>query len=427
MKKSKSGLLLVVLITLVIFYYLLPFLTFSLGEKAYMKQNYVKAFGLLNFSYHLHKNNENYRYYYAQTLTRLKPILKVQKDLFEISESDLNDGAKRIASKKVDDWKLNIEYNVGSNYIYNAPSEKGIIRWDTSKFPLKISVSGLDGIPSYYKTEILAAFKNWSDSVDFLKFVYVDNPKDANILVQIAPLPKDVCNGNECQYIVGYTVPTIKNGILKKMTITLYDKTATGEFFSDKEIFNTTLHELGHALGIMGHSFYEGDLMFVTSTSNRNLDFSRIRSAFQFLTTRDINTMKLLYKLIPNVTNSELESFNTEGLIYAPIVIGTSKELNERKVQEAITYIAQAPDLSGGYIDLAIAYSELGENEKAVEQFKKAIKLAKSDAELYLAYYNLAVQYQSTHKKAKALKYAKLAQAISNTDEVIELISKINR
>lgn len=427
MKKNKTGLLLTILSILVIFCYVFPFIAFFLGQKAYVKQDYVKAFGLLNFAYHMHKNNENYRYYYAQTLTKLKPILKVQKDLFEIAESNLNDGAKRVASKKIEDWKLNIEYNIGSNYIYNAPSEKGIIRWDTSKFPLKITISGLEGIPSYYRTEILAAFKNWEDSIDFLEFTYVENTKDANILVKISPLPQDVCNGKECQYIVGYTVPTIKNGLLKKMTITLYDKNATGEFFSDKEIFNTTLHELGHALGIMGHSYYEGDLMFVTSTSNRNLDFSRIRSAFQFLTSRDINTMKLLYKLIPSVTNTSIKDFNTDNLIYAPIVIGTSKELNKRKVQEAMAYIAQAPELSSGYIDLAIAYSELGENEKAVEQFKKAIKLAQSDAELYLAYYNLAVQYQSTHKKAKALKYAKLAQKINNTDEVIELISKIKR
>lgn len=425
MKKNNTNLLIVILALLVTIFYVLPFFAFHVGKSAYMKRNYVKAFKPLSFSYHIHKDNADYRYYYAQTLVNLKPALKVQKDLFEISQSSIDDGARRVALKQIEEWRLNVNYNIGSNYIYNAPSEKGIVRWDTSKFPLKVAAEIPEDLPGYYKTEILNAFKQWSNSVDFLKFVFVKKPKEADIIVKFAPLPKDVCTGETCQYIVGYTAPVIKNKILKKMTITLYDKTPDGEFFSDKELFNTIMHELGHALGIMGHSYYQGDLMFVSTTSNHELDSSRARSSFQFLTSSDINTISLLYKLIPDVTNTPAEEFETAGLIYAPIIIGTSTELNERKIQEALAYINQAPEMSSGYIDLAIAYSELGQNEKAVQEFKKAIKLSKSDAELYLAYYNLAVQYAAMNKKSKALKYANAAQKISNTDEVIELISKL--
>ena len=238
-------------------------------------------------------------------------------------------------------------------------------------------------------------------------------------------MPKNVCKEGACQYIVGYTVPKIKNNILKKMTITLYDKTPDGKYFSEKVLFNTIMHELGHALGIMGHSYYEGDLMFVSTTSNNKFDYTRARSSFQYLTSGDINTLKLLYKLIPDVSNTPVEEIDTTGLIYAPIIIGTTEEMHERKIEEALAYIQQAPEMSGGYVDLAIAYAELGKNEKAIQSFKKAIKYSKTDSELYLAYYNLAVLYSSMNNKSNALKYAKKAKALKDTDEVIELISRI--
>ena len=47
------------------------------------------------------------------------------------------------------------------------------------------------------------------------------------------------------------------------MTITIYDKDANGSYFSDRQLYNTVLHEIGHALGIMGHSYSTDDLMYM--------------------------------------------------------------------------------------------------------------------------------------------------------------------
>jgi len=426
-KKSNTGCLILILTALLFFAYLLPFISFQIGKGNFLKGNYVKAYKTLAYPYHLHKNNNDYRYYYSQTLTHLKPVLQVQKDMFELSQSKIDDAARRTALRKVNEWRSNVNYNIGNNYIYNAPSEKGIVRWDTNKFPIKVALVNMDNVPGYYRTEILTAFEQWSSAVDILKFDIVKKVSEADIVVTIAPLPKNVCEGDVCQYIVGFTVPTIKNRILKKMTITLYDKTPDGEYFSDKELFNTIMHELGHALGIMGHSYYEGDLMFVSTTANNQMDYLRSRSSFQYLTASDINTLKLLYKLIPDVSNTPVEELNTAGMIYAPIIIGSSKEMTQRKLQEALAYIDEAPNMSGGYIDLAIAYSELGDNNKAIAAFEKALQLSKTDSEFYMAYYNLAIQYSSMNKKSKALKYANKAKEISATDEVIELISKLRK
>ena len=161
MKKNNTGLLLGILIALLMFFYAVPYFSFNIGKNAYERNDYLKAFSTLAFSYKMHKDNENYRYYYALTLIKLKPALKVQKDLFELSQSKIDDSAKRIAAEKINDWRLNVNYNAGNNYIYNAPSERGIVRWDENKFPLKVFLKNLDSVPDYYKTEINSAFAQW--------------------------------------------------------------------------------------------------------------------------------------------------------------------------------------------------------------------------------------------------------------------------
>lgn len=426
MKKLKTIFLLFVIAAVAeIFIYMLPSLSFKQGKNFYSAQKYAEAFKPLSFAYNSHKDNSDYRYYYVLNLTNLKPVLKVQKDLFEISQSKIDDTARYIAKKKINEWRANVEENIGSTYIQNAASEKGIIRWDPAKFPLKTAILNMDNVPGYYQKEIFASLDSWHEAVEFLTFKTVQKETDADIVIKTVPLPQDICNDNVCQYTAGFTVPEVKHGLLKRMIITLYDKTPDGKYLSDKEFFNIVLHEMGHALGVIGHSYYEGDLMFVSTAGSNATDYLRSGSSFQYLTANDINTIKLLYKLIPDISNTSIENINPTGLIYAPIIIGSEEEVKQRKLKEAKDYIKETPMLSGGYIDLGIAYSELGDDENAIKAFEKAEQLAVTDTELYMVYYNLAIQYKLTGKKTTALKYAQKAQTISATSETAELISKL--
>ena len=393
------------------------------GKSALDKKDYIKAHKCLKNAYNFDKKNKDYRYYYVQSLLRLSPTVTVQKEMFNIASSDDKDSAQTVAEAKIAEWRNNILSNIGNNYIEQAPSDKGIVRWSIEKFPLKIALVNQSNveIPEYYNNEVYRAFSQWEVSSQILKFSSTNDANDADILVKFENLPNDVCDGNGCKYVVGFTTPSIKNNILKKMTITLYTKDPNGNYFSDKELYNTILHEAGHALGIMGHSYSSDDLMYM-ATEGSNF-YTPYRSSFQYLSSQDINTIKLLYKLVPAITNSE--KVNTKGLVYAPIVLGTSKEISLRKLKDAQNYVKSAPDIPGGYVDLGVAYAELNKTHEAVKALQKALTLSKSDSDKYISYFNIAVVFVNSGDTKNALEYALKAQSISNNDDINELITNI--
>lgn len=401
----------------------LPMYYYKQGTSSLKNKNYIKAYQNLKKAYNFDHHNKDYRYYYVQALKNLSPTLVVQKEMFAISAGKERDSAQHAAESCILEWRNSIMRNIGDNYIEQAPMDKGILRWDENKFPLNVKITNESGIsvPPYYQTEIQRAFSQWQASSGFIKFTQNDNTPD--IIVKILPLPSDLCNGQTCRYVVGFTTPEYKGNLLKNMTIVLYAKDPLGNFFSDKELYNTILHEIGHALGIMGHSYSSEDLMFMSAT---NSFYAPYRSSFQYLSAKDINTIKLLYKLTPSVTNTPKDQLNTKGLIYAPIILGTSTEISSRKLKEAQNYIKNAPDLAGGYIDLAIAYAELNKNSEAIKAMKKAHELAKSQDEKYMTSFNLAALYFNSGNLDKSLEFANEAKQISNTEEVKDLIMNIN-
>ena len=416
----------IIAITFGIIFKIMPSYFYWKGGNEYKKQEFVKAYKSLKIAYNLNNKNKDYRYYYVKTLIHLSPTLKIQKELFKIATSDQKDSAQQAALDTVTTWQNKIMSYIGDNYIEQVPLDKGIMRWDEKKFPLKVKINNTSGIniPSYYNQEIMKAFAQWQAATNFIRFSITNSNQDANIIVDISQLPSNTCTEKNCKYVVGYTTPNYKDSTLYNMKIVLYANDPFGNFFSDKELYNTTLHEIGHALGIMGHSYSSEDLMYMATEGDNNF-YSPYRSSFQYLSSKDINTVKLLYKLYPTITNTPLNQISTKGQIYAPIVLGTSNQISLRKLKEAQNYVKNAPDIAGGYIDMGIAYAELNRYKDATKSLQKASELAKSDNEKYLILYNLAAIYMNTKKYDKALDYAQQAKQLYDNDDIKELIMNI--
>lgn len=407
---------------------LIPGFYFNLGKAAYDSKNYPAAETFLKTALFFNGKDRDIRYYYVKTLTNLRPNLEVQKELYEISQVNLPDSADLIADRQVSKWRSTILSNSGENYIEQVPFDKSILRWDRKTFPLKVSIENNSDaqIPAYYTEGFINAFKHWQAATGGLvNFEFTNDPKDAQITIKITP-SADVskCQSEDCKYVIGNTTPEIKGNSLERMDIVFFDKDNLGRPFSQKVIYNTALHEIGHALGIMGHSYNKDDLMYMEN--NVEGDMGKSQSDVQLISQVDLNTLKLLYTLIPDITNTPRDKYDTSRQFYAPIVMGSDEQINSRNILEAQNYIDAAPNLPNGYISLASALSDEKEYNSAIEALLKALDLSSNPDERYLVYYNLAIVYMRLQDWDNSFKYANLAKEIKSGADIDGLIAGIN-
>lgn len=402
---------------------LTPKILFWRAMSLYEANEYPKALEYMRKTLFLKPSNPDYRYYYVKTLGEIKPEYKVQKTMYRIAHDKKNDSAQHLAYEKILEWQRNIRENIGNNYIEQAPSDTNIIRWNKNSFPLKVYVdkSNEGNLPQYYFSAISRALNQWDISVDFVDFINTGEKSEAQILILIDKLPENICSGNVCKYVVGYTTPQISRNRLKNMSITIYDKNPAGEYFSDKEIYNTVLHELGHALGIMGHSYSTGDLMY--QQAKETSIYTPYREDFHYLSGRDVNTLNLLYMLEPTITDKPYA--DNKNLIYTPIILGSKEELALKKIEESKDYIKQSPEISAGYINLAGAYADIKQFKKAITALNSALDYANTDDEKFIIYYNFAYVYLNMKKYDAAMEYANLAGKIQTPPDLIELMGII--
>lgn len=397
---------------------LLPDFYLGIGKNSYLNKDYNSAYKNLKTALIFSPKNRDSRYYYAQTLINMKPTLDVQKELFKLSQTKISDSADLIASKQIAIWKSEILMNSGENYIEKAPTDGQILRWDASKFPLQVYFKNNSiNAPQYFVPTIQRAFLQWQGaSSNLVSFNFTDDEKKANIVVSINPSTNmKQCDQSDCKYTVAYTTPDIEGNFLKKMDIFFYDSNNLGQPFSQKEIFNTAIHEIGHSLGIMGHSENPDNIMYMETNPNEQSYFENLRSDFQSLSQADINTLSLLYKLVPDITNTPLNEFNTDHQFYPHIVLGSEEQITSQKILEAQNYIQQAPDLPNGYIDLAAAYEDLKKYDKALDALEQAAQNCSNDAEKFMVYYNTAVIYEGMKDWQNCLQYADLANQADPT------------
>lgn len=416
-------LVLIIAIFIWVFGKILPDIYLGLGQKNYEIRNYKEAYANLKMAVLLSPKNREARYYYVQTLLNLPPKLYVQRAIYKISQANLSDAADLIADRQILKWRNQINLNVGENYIEQVPFNNKILRWDVAKFPLKVYIQNNSMVaPDYYETEIQRAFLQWQESSgNLINFKFITNEeggreKEANIKVSInssANIKK--CNQEDCKYTVAYTNPTISGDLLKRMEILFYDSNNLGQPFSQEEVYATALHEIGHSLGIMGHSYNKDDIMYMETHKDN-----------AFLSSIDLNTLSLLYKLIPDITNTSLSKFDTSRQFFAPIVMGNDEQINSRKMLEAQNYINSAPDLPNGYIDLASAYLDAKQYNRAIEALEKSLSLCSNDEERFMVYYNFAIIYMQVKDWENSLKYANLAKQLKPSSDIDGLIAMIN-
>lgn len=366
------------------------------------------------------------RFYYVSALSKSNPTYSVQKKLYEMSTSIIDDEASKSAKAQTLALRYKLLNGVDNNYIYNASMGNDILRWDIKSFPLKVYIEQNSDVPDYYYPAIKTAFDMWVERTNFVKFEYVNNSENANIIVKFKDIPNDICNGRVCNFSVAYTEPNIgQQNILKSMDLTFYKTNPLNKHFTNLEIYNTALHEIGHTLGIMGHSDNPSDIMFATKDNNAS---NSVYKAYNSLTMRDLRTLALLYRLKPTISN--VKDLSSESFYYPQLIIGSDDVRLQKKLKEYQKYIQQYPNIASGYINLATVYADLGDFQSTLKLLNQAERVVNNDDERFLINYNKAVLYFNTEDFALAMDYANRAKSIKSNhsiDELLEEIAKVTK
>lgn len=177
----------------------------------------------------------------------------------------------------------------GSDYFNEAVT--GIQRrWEQRRIPVYITDgTGVEHWKPEYSQMMHKAFEEWMSRGQNVEiFDFVDDPKSAKIICEWSANPKKLRNPAE----QGQTDTTFgNNGQMMKATIIMLTFTSTNPDIklSDAKFMHTALHEVGHALGIHGHSNNPRDVMY----------FASVDDAPASLSERDVNTFWKLYGHVP--------------------------------------------------------------------------------------------------------------------------------
>jgi len=359
---------------------------------------------------------------YVAALSKVKPVYSVQKKLYEIASSQPQDAAAKAAKYKVLEIKSLIMREFHGNYITNAVYGSGILRWDIRSFPLRVYFENPDDVPSYYVNSINKALSIWTKSTNFVKFTQVNDKSKADVVIVFKNIPNDTCSGGRCSFTAAITEPELSGQkLLKRMNMMFYKTNPYNKNFSESEILNTALHELGHTLGIMGHSNNPGDLMFAQKDNGGY--FNSLPSAD--FTRNDLNTLVLLYRIEPSISNNP--DLKSETFYYAPLILGGEDERVQAKIEEFKKYIRNYPAMASGYINLASTYAENGDFQKALTTILQGEKYSQSNDDKFLFEYNKAMIYYNMQKYDEAVQCANNAKSIKPDETLDDLLAEIER
>jgi len=169
-------------------------------------------------------------------------------------------------------------------------TQMGHLRWHLEKMPLKVFIedgSGTPGYQSYYQDYMRKAFNEWQEKTSgTVRWQEVGSPNQADIVCVWTDEAKTNGPGveaGETKSTIGVNRFTGEQNIIRARISVL--TSLMGRPFSDLDTYKTCLHEVGHAIGMEGHSSTPSDIMYPVLN----------RAQTPYLKSRDLNTISALY------------------------------------------------------------------------------------------------------------------------------------
>lgn len=320
-----------------------------------------------------------------------------------------------------------IESSKGKDNYLSEALALGASRWEVASMPVKVFIADGKGVGGYRdecRTILEQAFNNWAAATEGkIKLEFVSDPNAAAIDCRWTDTPKDLINPAEGGQALVFPDA---NGHIRQIKMQLLTcMPESKDPMAAKVLNHISLHEVGHSLGLLGHSSGPEDIMFSSVSFVAPLeglserDKKTIHELYfapeSLLAEKKVNLSKAALAGNSNPLNEAIK-LNTKGL----------EQLHAKQVKEAVITFEKARSLAPGIdailTNLAGAYATLGNEElrakdlvhcqehyrQAAELFKKvrAPELEKS------AYEALARVARQRGNQAEATKYDNAAKAL---------------
>jgi len=219
------------------------------------------------------------------------------------------------------------------NYLTYILYHGKVVHFATESMPLKVFITdgrGVTGWNAGMKQAVVYAMRAWQSATKGrVNFTQVYNESSADIVVHWRRNFSDGILGVSPLQTVGDTI------VQSDVNLATYYPDSNAAI-PPEDLKAIAVHELGHAIGLRGHSPSPDDIMFFSKTRQSNT-----------LSQRDINTIGMLYKLQADVKNGDAGSTTLTKRYYELYNQGYTAQTSGR-VSDAIAAYRQAIQLSPG-------------------------------------------------------------------------------
>lgn len=304
-----------------------------------------------------------------------------------------------------------VNKTIGENYLDAVLSAGKLERWNPRSFPLKVYINSNSNIPPEYVTEIKNAFSTWqSASNDFISFIYVTKPNDADFYCNF---PTTLINRNCSENGLGtaayqyFEYDNSGNIKLSRIDFSAY-QCDNKTLFPKNLFYSITLHEIGHGLGLRGHSTNSKDVMYPVALTADRINISKA----------DLNTLRAIYSIIPDVTNLQFNETDKTKLVTTDKIWGKGAERADFTISQIRKNIALTPNQPSLYVELAAVLKDKKDYNGAIDAYKQALKYVDNKDSANSILFDAAQLYIKIGQTLSAQKCLdKISSRISGADD----------